>query len=268
MTLLEEHDMWMTNLLKELNIIPCEGIIMTHSIDKSLSSLKSIFTENEYHMKFFKKEDKILVKFDHNRQQEINLDLTEMDFGYLLKIMRNLGYHPSYFSTIISVGSWTPYDEHEILRILNLKDKNGIDFIMFNPTHSNKIIDSEDLPNILYHGTPSIYKDKILKMGLVPKTKDKIEVHPDRIYFSVDLDGVYDLLKNKKFITNKNTNKPYDSFSIFEFDLKEYKDHALKVEFCVDNTFKSKGIFTLNNISPKYLKLIKDLKFENGTYKE
>ena len=34
----------------------------------------------------------------------------------------------------------------------------------------------------LYHISPSLYRNKILKIGLIPKSQNKMQSHPERIY--------------------------------------------------------------------------------------
>lgn len=43
-------------------------------------------------------------------------------------------------------------------------------------------IELEDIPNMLYHVTTSSRYEKIKQVGLIPKTKSKLNNHPDRIY--------------------------------------------------------------------------------------
>lgn len=257
---------YLKDLLIDENIIS-EGIYKTYSVKESLPILNRLLSTNSYNMEFFDKNNRIEVKFNHNNPK-VNKDLSKSDFEFLLLNMRTLGYHPSYYKQYDMVFGWKKYDENEIEKILNLKDGYGIYFMVFDASHTDKIIDSDELPDTVYHITPTINKENIEKKGLCPKSKNKFEIHPERIYFVVDIEGIRSLLKNKDFITNKHTNNPYEKMTIFEFDLKLYKEKSFRVRFCEDTSFKIHGIFTNDNIHSKYLKVVRDLTYVDGIYKE
>ena len=110
----------------------------------------------------------------------------------------------------------------------------------------NKLVDNK---NIYYHVTETKNVDKILKIGLLPRSMSKKTYHSDRIYIGKDLinvkglarqfnDGDYTLLK----ITLEND------------DIKLYDDPD----------FSGYGVYTYENISPKYIKTIEDFSVKNG----
>ena len=106
----------------------------------------------------------------------------------------------------------------------------------------------------IYHVTPSVHVDNILKNGLCPKSKNKKFEYPDRIYFTIDkLDvrGVrayaamlYPHIKQNAYTKE---NDIYGSFALLQINVNDldldnysfYKDPNL------DN-----AVYTIDNIPP------------------
>ena len=142
-----------------------------------------------------------------------------------------------------------------------LKKSEWTDFIEleFEAKFSKEIL-SFPKNTILYHASVSNHLDKIIKFGFVPKTSNKfidknIKENPiSRIYFSTNpsesIDIIYDTLtgKNKQDelilfrISSKNLLTIFDGFN---------KD---SVHFFED-VRSLHGVFTYNNIHPKYIDL-------------
>ena len=89
------------------------------------------------------------------------------------------------------------------------------------------------------------YKDKILKNGLCPKSKNKIGTHDNRIYVCVDPKHCYDLIEIFKFINHdiKNVDKKW---IIYKIDTDR-----LDINLYDDPNFKDKGFYLLNNVPPE-----------------
>lgn len=97
-----------------------------------------------------------------------------------------------------------------------------------------------NIPDKLYHITETKNVNKILKIGLIPKSKNKKANHPDRIYFGFDKIGCLNLInqfgKNKKWsLLEINTN-----------DIKELYGDPDYIDGC----------WTYDNINPINIKLI------------
>lgn len=93
----------------------------------------------------------------------------------------------------------------------------------------------------LYHSTKKSALEKILKVGLIPKTKNTRSFYPKRIYLSPNKEY------NDSIISQLNTDKPgdYVTLKIKNFDgLKLYKDVRFKG-----------GFYTYTNIHPKYIEV-------------
>ena len=109
------------------------------------------------------------------------------------------------------------------------------------------VIDNDEY-KLLYHVTDILYKDKILKQGLCPKSKSKIGYHPERIYLTIDIKDAYLF----SYMNNSGIENPI----IFQVDLNK---SPIKVALFYDPNFKdfrNFGCYTENNISPTCLKII------------
>jgi len=107
-------------------------------------------------------------------------------------------------------------------------------------TESNKI------PDNLYHITDVKNLDKIKKMGIVPKSKNKISLHPSRIYLTY-LDQTKWLSK----IFKKNHQMDPIVIKIDTYHL--YKDR--KIKLYIDPRMQD-AYYTYDNIPPDYFEEI------------
>lgn len=110
----------------------------------------------------------------------------------------------------------------------------------FEPRYSTTV-PSQNIPDVLFHVTDEKYLDKIKKHGLVPKHKDKLSHHPDRIYFLIDKSNVEQLVNNHNF----NIDTPV----LLTINVSTYKNNNV---FYTDPNMPS-GIYTTNNIPPNLI---------------
>jgi hypothetical protein len=113
--------------------------------------------------------DTIVINTDFNSK--------ELSLG-LIALIDSIGYH------IVSVGTWGTHlqnrpQEHDPKGSLLSSDR--IRLLAIQPTYGERV---EFGGEYLYHTTDSKYLDKILKYGLVPKTKDNRFFYPGRIFLS------------------------------------------------------------------------------------
>ena len=108
-------------------------------------------------------------------------------------------------------------------------------------------INRDTLPKMLYHACDGSVIEKIKKLGLSPKTNNKIEVHPDRVYFCTTVECVKSLTNNKRF-TKKTVS---DTVYLLTIDMDNL-DH--NIDFYTDPSHKD-AIYTNQNISPRNIKI-------------
>jgi len=174
-------------------------------------------------------------------------DLIELQvmFDYLnsLFIDRN-GWFPSKMKLFNNKSNNTlKYDENYLFN--NQKTLNKI-IITYEPKF-DKIV---DIPNKLYHLSIQEYTDKILKNGLIPKSKNKKTIHLDRIYLCSNPEDCYHLIPNMKYdyVKRKNINKLNKintDWIIYEIDTKNIE------KLYKDPNYIDKGYYIVDNINPK-----------------
>lgn len=136
--------------------------------------------------------------------------------------------------------------------------------------------------NYLYHITPSIYVDKILKEGLCPSSKTDRYYYPNRIYLFTDsILNKYKLVANMLYIDKK------DFYDVFDGDREKYEEYkkrgkepkqyslikidlnGIKSPIFLDGNFKQEeniiALYVTDNISPKYISIEDNFKIETKT---
>ena len=116
-----------------------------------------------------------------------------------------------------------------------------------------------DVPEYLYHMAPTSVKDRILKYGIVPKSKSKNHMsrleHPDRVYLFTDYDER--VFSNYEYAWGKGRD-----YSVFRVDrkavpgLRLYRDGMVKSE---RNGFPL-AVYTYQNVPPSAVMCVKDFK--------
>jgi hypothetical protein len=210
------------NLYKEeYKINLKEGLIKTTPIEKSINLIKKQYPN-------------IQIIKEKNNTFYISLENNFDIINNLIKLCDNLGWFPSYYEALnINGEEEGPFIKNNI-NISNLKIIN----IFFEAKFDLNVI---KIPKILYHITDSIYLDKIKQKGLIPKSKSKLSIHPDRIYFSKNINAVKLLLQ--KF----NELYPEKDFIILEINTEKIPIYFRLYE---DPNFSGYGFYTLNNIPP------------------
>jgi hypothetical protein len=195
-----------------------EGLIFTHPLVKSVNILKKRFPE-------------LLIEIKNDGEIYIENQLLNKLNNYL-PIITNLGYFISLYT--IDGSNWLKeYSD----------DTNPIAFYL-EPKYDLKV----PIHETLYHSSPIKYKDKISKIGFIPKTGNKISNHPERIYLTDDLNSAISFGENIK----KETKSGY---CVYKINGK-----------CIDNLYsdinlRSNGYYTLQNIKPGCFELIKEISY-------
>jgi hypothetical protein len=159
-----------------------------------------------------------------------NIELSQK----LLNLIDSSGYF------IASAGSF----ENKI------KDKSSIkDYVLNNKDISISIEPNFDSKvnfkgDYLYHTTDKKILDKVLSVGLIPKSKNTRSFYPERIYLSPSIE----YMNSIKSQLNNDKEGEYVFLKINNFNgLSLYKDVRFKG-----------GFYTYDNIPPKYIEVIKN----------
>lgn len=129
--------------------------------------------------------------------------------------------------------------------------------------------------NKLYHVAPSILDEKILRNGLVPKSKSflgKMKLdHPDRVYLFTRYD--FGMMKSfarqirDKFVAYDRDSKSrieINEFSIFEIDRRKMPGHNLYRDSMFDNDDPKSplAVYTYSNIPPAAMRKFKTFELD------
>jgi hypothetical protein len=198
------------------NLAIAEGLIFTHPIDKSINILKKRFPE-------------LTIEIENDGEIYIENQPPQKIEKYL-PLITNLGYFISL--TTFDGNNWIKEYDY---------DSCPIAFFL-EPKYDLKV----SVPEILYHASPIKFKDKISKIGFIPKTGNKKSNHPDRIYLTDNLNIAISFGENIKTETKKG-------YCIYKIDGK-----------CIDNLYsdinlRESGFYTLQNIDPIFFELIKEV---------
>jgi len=156
-----------------------------------------------------------------------------------LNLIKSMGYF------VATAGSFETKlkDKTKIREYLLRKGRGGIPnniSISIEPYYDTQIeFDGE----YLYHTTPKKALDKIMRVGLNPKSKNTVSFYPERVYLSPDMESMENILPQLK---DKKKDEEYVRLRIKNFPgLKLYRDVRFKG-----------GFYTYNSIHPKYIEII------------
>jgi len=209
----------------ELNLK--EGLIKTTNIGKTLNIL-----EKKYSSKFIftRSKNSFYIKTFHTNINNLN---------NIIKDANTLGWFPSFMETEEYTGKWN-----------EKYFKGGEIKLRFEAKFDEEIV--EKIPKILYHITPTQNVDKILNIGLVPKSRSKASYHPDRVYLSKDLEDIENL--GEMFYQKTGVK----DWSILKIETDMIPGDYLKLY--TDPNYIN-GYYTLNNIPPQAIEKVKDIKY-------
>lgn len=223
-----------------------EGLIKTQPLYKSIEIIKRniINIPFWYNIESDLDNNKFSIEFDGI----LNINQTE---GFM-NIVNNLGYYCSaYF--LVKIGEklfiWKDIDDY----IKNSKNCNKVIFML--ESKFDKILKHK--PNIIYHVTNISNLNKIKKIGLVPKSKNKKNHHLDRIYLTLNLNSAEKIKKLLvvDFIIKSNDVEKYDdifnNFIILEIDISDNYYNDIKIYY---DPNMIGGYYTYQNIKPKNIK--------------
>jgi hypothetical protein len=196
---------------------------LTKSLIKSGINIDNTISELERQISEFNYGD-VSIFTDFNNK-ELSLEL--------ISLLNSMGY---FISVVYLEPSEKLKDKNDIEKTLTNSDRISI---MIEPNYDDKIDFNGEY---LYHTTDSKNLDKILKYGLIPKSKNTRSFYPERIYLSPNEDWMSSI--RQELVGDKGGE--YINLRIKNFKgLSLYKDVRFKG-----------GFFTYDNISPKYIELI------------
>jgi hypothetical protein len=215
--------------------------LKTTPIDKAISYIESDLSLLKYDFSINKDEDnKIYITL-------YNVNKTQI-FSLLLDTLNNIlidrhGWFPSkfYITNISGLQNILKYDQDYLIDNQDYIKEIKICYEAKYDLLIGKV-------DTLYHLTIQQYKEKISKIGLVPKSKSKLSRHLDRIYLCENPNHCYNLINQMKihYFNRKNVNTKWIIYKIdsSELNIKLYKDPNY-----------NNGYYCVDNIHPKYLSI-------------
>ena len=219
-----------------------EGLIVSYPIEK----VNKIISNKIKSLNL-----KIKIKNEENENQALPYFIMIMKDNYtinnikeIIKLLKTMGWN---------FGYALDKDNNDYKNLNQLKkDNKFIDFILFRAKHDS-LIPINKRPIKLYHITSLNNLDKILKNGLIPKSKNKKIKHEDAIYL-FDINNKDDIKTIINYLSNYNDN----DLTLLEIDLK-YMGNDFKL-YGDPDLVGITGYFTKENISPSRIKPIKIFK--------
>ena len=216
-----------------------EGLIYTHNVQVTVSHLNQR-NANE-HVAFF--------RFGSENRLGILLTdkLSLKELKNIITKLNNYGWFPSYYYSKALLGTKYAYSEKELLNFYPLHQRT---VVVCDAKYDLEV--SAEQYDVLYHISPDVYKDKILRVGRAPRSKNKTANHPDRIYLATNKNEAVNLATDNKFYPEHNY------FTVFEIDLKKLNARR-EIKFFRDPAFKG-GVYTYENIPPQYITVCGEIK--------
>jgi hypothetical protein len=244
-----------------------EAVITSYPIKKLLYKLYNGVALHNSQVSY---EDSILIhdlSDDNLSRKLVQLKFRKDNEWLILSLIEDAMTYGYFVSDIRTDGRFEiPFDEKKLKEII-FKIKNEC-VITLEPLYTTVV----KCPSILYHISPSSNDKKILKEGLLPKSKVQESFHPYRIYVSInkeDINGIIeDFSRNdkvkkmniiKKLISKNLEIKDFKpgEMTIFEINTKGLNLKLMEDPKCVDDEVF--GYFIYDRIPPEYIKIIQKI---------
>jgi len=205
------------NAINEGHIKTYDSKISFNEIIRSLKLLQfkadGSYSENQINL--------ILNDFNHIPKNKID-DL----FDHISVILVNkFGWFPSYMKILYSNGHKLEkkYSEDELKLNQDLTSSIQITF-------ESKFDKVENIiPDKLYHLSIQEYENKIMKYGLVPKSKSKLTSHLDRIYLCKSIQDCKSLIPQMKLVYSEEKD-----VNLYTLGNKKYRKNTKWIIFEID----------------------------------
>ena len=219
-----------------------EGLIKTYNPDITYSILQRVFRIYDHEIFIDSYDSQIKYAFNDNNlnfPMEINID-QYITLNEILGIEKKINLCGYIISTII-INDILYKTTYEFIEKNKNNIFNNISFLI--DAKYDVSINMNKLKDIyIYHITHIKYKDKILTNGLIPKSKNKLSYHLDRIYFETNITQLNNLATQ---LYPGETNLIYLKINIKDITCKFYQDPNY-----------SSGIYTFENIPPNQIEIL------------
>lgn len=223
---------------KEYSNLLKEGLIRTHDINKYQRILTDYI-------------DSLNIKYSINIVDKLKfyVELQTNNLNVVESVNHQsytLGYFPSEYKVTLLNGMSNKFKELNF----NFQNISSVEVSYESKYEDGLYTNNIICPNKLYHLSKSKNWDSIDKNGLYPKSKNRVSVHPERIYLFDDINNYIPLLNRLKLSDGIN------GFN-YKYDLLEIDTSGDKLILHTDPNYRF-GYFTYDNISPNIINRIKN----------
>ena len=222
----DEYDLNLKEgLIKSTEVLKTVDILKRRYRDSILISTVDVYGDNS--------SNKIYVTFYPG--------FTAKELDDFIRDANAQGWFPSWIQSVEYNGKYT---DKIAKNIIESKKELEIDF------EAKYDIKVDVTPKTLYHVTPTNKVDKILKVGLAPKSKEKASAHPERVSVTSNENAAEKLAEP----FYKKTGIRF--WTILKIDTELIPDY---LKFYRDPNYPAYGMYTLNFIPPKAISVVKDI---------
>jgi len=244
-----------------------EGLIKTHNILNHYDALKNNldFIGFEFTLNIINKFRYELII--HNPSVFKNDDMKILFFKY----NENMGYYPIKFDVVRDDGktkkniklfsqkniedNTNKKQKYKTIEINNFeielnKNISEITFLFDAKYEDSLYSNNVDIPEIVYHLSPSKNRKSILKNGIYPKSNSRKVSHSERIYVFEHLSNKETILKALKINDILNQNKT--TYDLYEIKLDKNKN----ILHSDPDSININGYFSYDSIPIKNIKII------------
>lgn len=204
-----------------------ESLIKTYDVEAAKKHICKFFNLPEGYFR--------IVKTGYTTICVLQIPVKECSVNDIMKAMEWYGYFCSHKNTNQQFDDWA------ILKFEPKYDKNA-----------NELLKDE---KYLIHLTPIKHKEKIEKIGFVPKSKNNVFSYPERIYFVFGGNSPLDNIKLARRLRNANSEHS-ETYVAFKIDVSRISDN---MTFHVDPNLAG-SIYTYDNLPPSVI--VDEIEFE------
>lgn len=229
--------MKLTTLLQD--VILYEGLIHSTDIDTTADMLERWRPPDVIY--------RIIKRSSNAIHIEFTTTPSKIQVDRLIQFINNLGWFIASYQTWWKLSS-TKYNYESFINAIEIDDLYWIRIEAKYDLELNKY----DLPD-LYHVSPEKFEQKIKAIGLIPKKEEKKSAHPERIYLTKTEEDAEALVNAfRKFHEG--------TYNLYKIDIDKLRRKNNGIRFFNDPQYSTAGIYTLSNIPPDCLTLIKQIK--------
>jgi hypothetical protein len=217
-----------------------ESLIISHPLYRVI-----LLLDKKYDVKSNYKNNTFSLRYEFDTVEAV------FELNKILKLTNNLGWFPTNMSSYNIYNKFKQLNWDEDLRNFKQLINNNYTNILFS-FEAKHDIPAEKFPDILYHICELKYKNKILNIGLVPRSRSKKAFHPERVYLCKNINDIYKFVE--EFLTLDDTK----DLAILKIDVFFILDY---LKLYQDPNFMDRGYYTLNNIPPDCITCIEEIKF-------